>query len=220
MVDDPYSRDGDVCCVSLDRDTQEWILDTGCTYHMCPKREWFIDYKETNGGKVLMGNGYQCYVIGIGSIAIKGSDGTTKILNNVRHIPDLKRNLISLGTLDDEGYDCRVSRGILKITKASLVVMKGIKKSGLYRLDGETIPPAYASVIKKGNSDSVAWHTRMGHISEQGLVELSKQGIIPNYTHVNLPFCEVCVQGKQHKIKLSSTNYRAKKPLEYIHSDL
>ena len=106
---------------------------------------------------------------------------------------DLKRNLISLGTLDDEGYDCRVSRGILKITKGSLVVMKGIKKSGLYRLDGEIVPPAYASVIKKGNSDSVAWHTRMGHISEQGLVELSKQGIIPNYTHVNLPFCEVCV---------------------------
>ena len=220
VVDDPYSRDGDVCCVSLDRDTQEWILDTGCTYHMCPKREWFIDYKETNGGKVLMGNDHQCNVIGIGSIAIKGSDGTTKILNNVRHIPDLKRNLISLGTLDDEGYDCRVSRGILKITKGSLVVMKGIKKSGLYRLDGETVPPAYASVIKKGNSDSVAWHTRMGHISEQGLVELSKQGIIPNYTHVNLPFCEVCVQGKQHRIKFSSSNYRAKKPLEYIHSDL
>ena len=30
----------------------------------------------------------------------------------------------------------------------------------------------------------------------------------------------VCVQGKQHKIKFSSSNYRAKKPLEYIHSDL
>ena len=36
VVDDPYSIDGDVCCVSMDRDTQEWILDTSCTYHMCP----------------------------------------------------------------------------------------------------------------------------------------------------------------------------------------
>ena len=127
-----------------------------------------------------MGNDHQCNVIGIGSIAIKGSDGTTKILNNVRHIPDLKRNLISLGTLNDEGHDYRIGRGIMKITKGSLVVMKGIKNFSLYRLDGETIPPAYVSVIKKNNSDSLAWHIKMGHVSEQGFVELSKQGIIPN----------------------------------------
>ena len=39
VVDDPYNIDGDVCCVSLAIDTQDWILDTGCPYHMCPKRE-------------------------------------------------------------------------------------------------------------------------------------------------------------------------------------
>ena len=23
----------------------EWILDTGATYHVCPKREWFASFK-------------------------------------------------------------------------------------------------------------------------------------------------------------------------------
>jgi len=31
-----------------------WLLDSGCTYHMCPKREWFNTYKPYDGGSVLI----------------------------------------------------------------------------------------------------------------------------------------------------------------------
>ena len=33
-----------------------WLLDSGCTYHMCPKREWFSTYKPYDGSSVLMRN--------------------------------------------------------------------------------------------------------------------------------------------------------------------
>ena len=49
----------------------KWILDSGCSYHMCPHREWFDTYNSYNGGTVLMGNDAVCKTIGIGTIKIK-----------------------------------------------------------------------------------------------------------------------------------------------------
>ena len=40
-----------------------WLLDSGCTYHMCPKREWFSTYKLYDGGFVLMGNDAMCKTV-------------------------------------------------------------------------------------------------------------------------------------------------------------
>lgn len=40
----------------------------------------------------------------VGSIHIKMHDGVVRVLTNVRHVPKLKRNFISLGALDAKGY--------------------------------------------------------------------------------------------------------------------
>lgn len=49
-----------------------------------------------------------CKVTSIGNIRIKIFDGVERILMEVRHVPPLMRNLISLGILDIEGsiYKC------------------------------------------------------------------------------------------------------------------
>lgn len=44
---------------------EEWILDSGCTYHRCPNMEWFFNYEEQNGGVVFMGSNSPCKTIGI-----------------------------------------------------------------------------------------------------------------------------------------------------------
>ena len=56
-------------------------------------------------------------------------DGVIPTLDNVTHVPDLKRNLISLSTLDSEGYKLTGEGNALKINKGALVVMKGQQKS-------------------------------------------------------------------------------------------
>ncbi|KAL5537520.1 hypothetical protein UlMin_043650 [Ulmus minor] len=80
-----------------------WILDSRCTYHMCPYKEWFCTYQPYDVGIVLMGNDVSCKVIEIGTVKIKMHDGIIKTLCNVRHFPKLKKNLISLETLDSLG---------------------------------------------------------------------------------------------------------------------
>jgi hypothetical protein len=47
-----------------------------------------------------MGNDISCKVVGIGSIQINIFDGSVKILTDVRNVPELSTNLISLGVLD------------------------------------------------------------------------------------------------------------------------
>ena len=71
---------------------------------MCPNRYWFSIYELVSKGVVLIGNNSSCKVASIGIIKIKMFDGIVRTLNDVRHVPDLKRNLISLNTLDLKGY--------------------------------------------------------------------------------------------------------------------
>ena len=62
----------------------EWILDSGCTYHMCSIREWLFEFQELDGGVVYMGNDNPCKTAGIGSIKLQNHDGSTRILRDVR----------------------------------------------------------------------------------------------------------------------------------------
>ena len=116
-----------------------WIIDTGCSYHMCPNREWFTTYKEVDGETINMGSDQSCKTVGIGSVRIKMHDGVVRTLVNVRHIPDLRKGLISLGMLESKGCKVVAIGGVLKVVHGSTVVMKGIRQRNLYPLLGKVV---------------------------------------------------------------------------------
>lgn len=60
----------DVLIVTDQPCSDEWILDSGCTFHMTPNQEWFDTYKKVDIGSVLMGNDIACKVVGIGAVRI------------------------------------------------------------------------------------------------------------------------------------------------------
>uniref|UniRef100_I1NZF4 Integrase catalytic domain-containing protein n=1 Tax=Oryza glaberrima TaxID=4538 RepID=I1NZF4_ORYGL len=119
----------------------EWILDTTCLFHICINKDWFSSYKSMqNGDVVRMGDDNPCEIVGIGSVQIKTHDGMTCTLKDVRHIPGMARNLISLSTLDAEGYKYSGSGGVVKVSKGSLVYMIGdMNSANLYVLRGSTL---------------------------------------------------------------------------------
>ena len=92
---------------------------------MCPNRDWVSTYEIVSKGVVVMGNNASCKIAGIGMVRIKMFDGVVRTLGDVRHIPDLKRNLISLSTLDLKGYKYTGEGGFLKVGKGVSIVMKG-----------------------------------------------------------------------------------------------
>ncbi|KAK3030465.1 hypothetical protein RJ639_039150 [Escallonia herrerae] len=120
--------------VSISSSDEGWILNTSFSYHMCPNRDWFVIYRSFDGGKVLMENDVACKMVVIDSIQIRMHYGIVRNLIDVRYVPELRKNLISLGTLDSNGCSYRATGGVMRIMKGALVVMKGLKQNSLYLL--------------------------------------------------------------------------------------
>jgi len=66
-------------------------------------------------------------------------DGVIRELKGVRYVPQLKRNLISVGILEASDMVISVRDGDLRMIKGSMVVMKGVCRENLYYLNGSTI---------------------------------------------------------------------------------
>ncbi|KAK2977834.1 hypothetical protein RJ640_014580 [Escallonia rubra] len=130
-----------------------WIIDTGFSYHIRPNRDCFAPYRSFDGGKVLMGNDVACKVLRKGSIQIRIHDGIARTWTDVGHVPELRKNLISLGTLDSNGCSYRAASGVMRIMKGALVVMKRLKQNSLYLLQGNTVMGA-ATVASSSGIDS------------------------------------------------------------------
>ena len=86
-----------------------------------------------------MGDDHPCNVEGMGTVHIKMFDGIVRELKEVRYVPQLKRNLISVGALEALGLVVSIRDGVLKMTKGSMVVMKGVRQNNLYYLKGSTV---------------------------------------------------------------------------------
>ena len=46
----------------------EWILDTGTTYHACPNRGYFSNFQKLEGCSIVMGDDHPCSMEGVGTI--------------------------------------------------------------------------------------------------------------------------------------------------------
>nr|GEW27184.1 retrovirus-related Pol polyprotein from transposon TNT 1-94 [Tanacetum cinerariifolium] len=125
--------DGDVyLAIDTKKSRDELIVDSGCTFHMIPHRSWFTTYESFNGSNVYMGNHSICPVIGKGIIQVKRHDGVVRTITGVRHVRNLKSNLISLSTLEANGCKYSGEGGVMKIFKGALVLMKAIQSGYMF----------------------------------------------------------------------------------------
>jgi len=190
---------------------------------MCPIREWFFEFQELDGEVVYMGNDNPCKTAGIGSIKLRNHDGSTRILRDVRYVPKLKKNLISLGALESKGLVVMMRDGALKATSGALVMLRGKRKNNLYYYQGSTVVGAVTTITSSTTKDAEAtklWHMRLGHAGEKSLQILAKQGLLKGTKACKLEFCEHCVLGKQRRVKFGTAIHNTKGILDYVHSDV
>ena len=93
----------------------------------------------------------------------------------------MKRNLISLSTLDKEGLKYTSSGGVVKVSKGSLVCLLGdLNPSNLYILRGCTLHGSISAsaVTNSELSKTDLWHMGLGHMSELGIADLMKRNLI------------------------------------------
>ncbi|CAL8991481.1 unnamed protein product [Prunus brigantina] len=79
------------------------------------------------------------------------------------------------------------------------------------------IPPTKTLMIP------ALWHLRYGHLNFRGLKMLHDKEMVTGLPQITCPteVCEVCVVGKQHRETFPKGKaWRARKPLELVHSDI
>ncbi|KAJ0018181.1 hypothetical protein Pint_10108 [Pistacia integerrima] len=67
-----------------------------------------------------MSNDRTLEIVGIGTVKLKLFDGIIRTIQGVRHVKGLKKNLLSLGQLDDLGCKSHIENEIMKIVNACL----------------------------------------------------------------------------------------------------
>lgn len=80
MVEEERYESYGVCVATKSKNKGKWVLNSGCTFHMCLVKGYFTEFHDFDGGRVMMGNNVVCKIIGIGNIRLKLYDGTIKEL--------------------------------------------------------------------------------------------------------------------------------------------
>lgn len=213
------SKDPMVLTASTVSTEKEWVLYSGCTFHITPDKESLFDLQEFNGEKVLMGNNTHSEVKGIGKLKIVNPDNSVVILTDVRYIPTMANNLISYGQLEKNGCNYEGKDFVVQFYKGDMKIIYGKYKDGLYYLQGQVVR-GEAAVVKTSVNLTNRWHSRLGHMSLKCMNILVKKGYLSEKEVNSLDFCETCVLGKSHKQSFSKAKHKSTEVLEYIHSDL
>lgn len=159
-----------------------------------------------------MGDDRSCEIHGEGNVVLNLDKGTIVVLENVRYIPKLSRNLISLGTFEKFVYGVSLKNGKAKVISGCMMVLPGTRgENNFYLLDGQS---------SRQVNESIWWHKRLGHICHQGLVGLQKQLLIDWLIDVDPGFCEHCIIGKAHRVKFARSEHATKAILDYIHLNM
>ena len=208
---------GDAMILSVNSPIESWILDSGASFHATPCQEIMENYVSGDFGKVHLADDETLKIVGKGDIRLKLPNQTTWKLQGVRHVPGLRRNLISVGQLDGEGYCTTFSGHEWKITKGALVIARGKKTGTLYVTSNLENIVAVADADGKSN----LWHQRLGHMSEKGMKTLLSKGKLPDLKNVDVGLCEDCIFGKQKKVSFTKSGKTPKaERLELVHTDV
>jgi GAG-pre-integrase domain len=156
--------------------------------------------------------------VGIGDICLQTDMGCRLILKDVRHIPDLRLNLISDDALDKDGFKHYLGGGEWKLSKGSMVVARGKSWNSLYGTHAKVLKNGL-NAVQAGCSVNL-WHQRLGHMSEKGLQILARKSHIPSTKDEVLDSCDYCLFGKQHRVSFSQTSERKHNVLDLVYSDV
>jgi hypothetical protein len=130
---------------------------------------------------IRVANCEEAEVESIGELPLEISNDFTLYLHDVLYMRSMRRNLIFISCLDDDGLDCLFGKRQCLITFNNEVVDRAFRNDKLYLLSikdsinvvsFENDVNVSSSKNKRKTIDDVSsklWHYRLGHISRGGL---------------------------------------------------
>ena len=153
-----------MACVDMNKVNGEdmWFLDSGCSNHMCGKKEYFSDFDESFRVSVKLGNNSSMVVMGKGNVRL------------VFYVPELKNNLLSTGQLQEKGLNFLFQGKKCKVfhPEKGLIMEMKMASNRMFILHAIS-QPITSTCFNTITEDMVQlWHHRYGHLSFKGLKTL------------------------------------------------
>jgi hypothetical protein len=164
----------------------------------------------------------KCYKIeGVGFISFRLESGAILHVDEVLYVPGLKKNLLSVATLEDKGYWAifKDRKALIWAKGSHLSTTKpiGTHSGGLYIVSGQSVQ----TLAHDATSSSELWHKRLGHLYYKTLLDL--HNMVCGMASISLRKNEIfkgCMLGKNIKKAFSSSDNIAQGILDLVHYDV
>jgi hypothetical protein len=158
---------------------------------------------------------------GVGEDSYKLNSGKPMKMKEVLYVLGLKKNLLSILSLDKKGFRVAFIDGQVFMwprgkTLDDAVVI-GVEGGGLYKLKGHSNSAMVHDIV----NPSELWHRGFSHLHYKSLSVVRK--IVTNLSEIQAEpdsVCKGCAQGKNVKHSFPNSNSRAKGFLDIVHSDV
>ena len=184
-------------------DSQDWIIDSGCSNHMTYDKSIFQSYTTISGQFVGVGGGNKLPIIGTGNVRIQIIvEGTqrTCMLMGAYHVPELGYSLVSVPSLDKRKLYTQFGDQRCMIKNHSEVLLAtGTIQGNVYKLDFDSSRQVHSQALIA--SDISIWHKRLAHIDPASVAKMHKDGCVLGARNITLlmshrTMCDDCVIGK------------------------
>eukprot|EP00253_Pinus_taeda_P013641 PITA_13641 len=197
-----------------------WFIDSGASRHFTSYKEVLhnlID-KETNL-EIVLGDNMKYPVKGVGNVSLKLNQGNMIHLQDVLYVPDLKKNLVSISTMEDKGYKVTFGDGKVRVWKSNVkdVFTLGFRVDSLYQVGGSLL-----GVMSCDTSlQSELWHHRFAHLHYKALPDVRQMVTgMPEFQVEKEGVCPGCAAGKLKRGPFPSSQSKTSDILQLVHLDI
>ena len=140
---------------------------------MTSHADWFREMQNLDGpGYVETRNDTAHSIVHIGKVPLSMQDGQTKYLGDVLHVPNMTKNLVSMGQMVEQGLQVRFCPHgcfVRDMKNDCCLVAKSNRNCRVFTLDlGTTKVSAAMCAHGKGVvGDIDIWHKHIGHVNIQ-----------------------------------------------------
>jgi hypothetical protein len=183
----------------------------------------FAELDTTVCGTVCFGDGSVVRIEGCGTVVLSSRAGEYRVFTGIYYIPKLKTSILSVGQLDELGYDIRVKSGLMRVwdTEGRWLARIPRAPNRLYVL--YATPAQSVCYLARAQEEAWRWHARLGHLGFQALKKMASQQMVNGLPRIEQidQLCDGCLMGKHRRMPfLEKAEYRSKQGLELVHGDL
>lgn len=202
-----------------------WVLDTGATNHMTCDKSLFSDDWIPCMYRVTLPNGQTVNATAIGSVRLSKDI----LLKNVLFLPSFHFNLVSVRKLMID-INCRVvfmtDTCFIQDQVSWKTLGEGKVRKGLYCFhqkpnhNNDCPRNTTCSMAAQTTNSFTLWHHRLGHPSNDKLIQMHKTQNFPSFSGCKSNPCTTCHFAKQHRLPFQDSSHCTSKPFELVHCDL